>query len=170
MHNCITCTPETITTLLINYQFSSVAQSCPNLCDPMNHSTPGLPVHHQPLEFTQTHVHGVGDAIQPSHPLSSPSAPAFNLYRAANFVVTFEIYPHIKRMFLMAPLFRWVKLSPRKSKEHGQGYTTSKRKRELIPELADTNFYIHRIVLSIILNFQLKDLPSPGSAELKNPV
>ena len=54
-------------------QFSSVAQSCPTLCDPMNGSTPGLPVHHQLLEFTQTHVHRVGDAIQPSHPLSSPS-------------------------------------------------------------------------------------------------
>ena len=59
-------------------QFSSVAQSCPTLCDPMNHSTPGLPVHHQLLEFTQTHVHWVGDAIQPSHPLSSPSPPAPN--------------------------------------------------------------------------------------------
>ena len=57
-------------------QFSSVAQSCPNLCDPINCSTPGLPVHHQLLEFTQTHVHRVGDSIQPSHPLSSPSPPA----------------------------------------------------------------------------------------------
>ena len=57
-------------------QFSSVAQSCPTLCDPMNRSTPGLPVHHQLLEFTQTHVHQVSDAIQPSHPLSSPSSPA----------------------------------------------------------------------------------------------
>ena len=54
-------------------QFSSVAQSCPTLCDPMNCSTPGLPVHHQLLEFTQTYVHRVGDAIQPSHPLLSPS-------------------------------------------------------------------------------------------------
>ena len=54
-------------------QFSSVAQSCPTLCDPMNHSMPGLPVHHQLLEFTQTHVHRVSDAIQPSHPPSSPS-------------------------------------------------------------------------------------------------
>ena len=59
-------------------QFSSVAQSCPTLCDPMNRSTPGLPVHHQLPEFTQTHVHQVGDAIQPSHPLSSPSPPAPN--------------------------------------------------------------------------------------------
>ena len=57
----------------------SVAQSCPTLCHPMNCSTPGLPVHHQLPELTQTHVHWVGNAIQPSHPLSSPSLPAFNL-------------------------------------------------------------------------------------------
>ena len=60
-------------------QSSSVAQSCLTLCDPMDRSTPGLPVHHQLPEFAQTHVHWVGDAIQPSHPLSSPSPPAFNL-------------------------------------------------------------------------------------------
>ena len=60
-------------------RFSSVAQSCPTLCDPMDCSTPGLPVHHQFLEFTQTHVHWVGDAIQPSHPLSSPSPSTLNL-------------------------------------------------------------------------------------------
>ena len=59
-------------------QFSSVTQSCLTLCVPMNCSTPGLPVHHQLLEFTQTHVHRVCDAIQPSHPLSSPSPPAHN--------------------------------------------------------------------------------------------
>ena len=59
--------------------FSSVTQSCPTLCDPTNCSTPGLPVHHQLPEFTKTHVYLVGDAIQPSHPLSSPSFPAFNL-------------------------------------------------------------------------------------------
>ena len=57
-------------------QFSSVAQSCPTLCDPMSRSTPGLPVHHQLPEFTQTHVHCVSDAIEPSHPLSFPSPPA----------------------------------------------------------------------------------------------
>ena len=59
--------------------FSSVAHSCLTLCNPMDCSTPGLPVHHQLPELTQTHVHCVGDAIQPSHPLSSPSPPAFNL-------------------------------------------------------------------------------------------
>ena len=63
-----------------SFQFSSVhSLSCLTLCDPMNYSTPGLPVHHQLLEFTQAHVHWVGDAIQPSHPLSSSSPPAFNL-------------------------------------------------------------------------------------------
>ena len=60
-------------------QFYSVAQSCPTLCEPMNHSTPGLPVHHQLLESTRTHVHWVDDAIQASYPLSSPSPPALNL-------------------------------------------------------------------------------------------
>ena len=59
--------------------FSSVTQSCPILCDPMDSSTPGFPVHHQLPESTQTHVHWVGDAIQPSHPLLSPSLPAFSL-------------------------------------------------------------------------------------------
>ena len=60
-------------------QLSTVPQSCPTLCNPMDHSTPGLSVHHQLPEFTQTHIHWVGDAIQPSHLLSSPSPPAFNL-------------------------------------------------------------------------------------------
>ena len=59
--------------------FSSVTQSCPTLCGPMDCSMPGLPVHHQIPEFTQIHVHWVSDTIQPSHPLSSPSSPAFNL-------------------------------------------------------------------------------------------
>ena len=63
---------------LLLHQFSAVDQSCPTLCDPMNHSMPGLPVHHKLPEFTQTHVHRFGDATQPSHPLSSPSPPATN--------------------------------------------------------------------------------------------
>ena len=69
-------------TQVCNYdsgQFSSVAQPCPTLRNPMNRSTPGLLVHHQLTDFTQTHVHQVGGAIQPSHPLSSPSPPALNL-------------------------------------------------------------------------------------------
>ena len=81
--NCPILTPLLFNTDLVyiyehSVQFSSVTQSCPTLCDPMNCSTPGLPVHHQLPEFTQTHVHRVGDAIQPSHPLSSPSPPAPN--------------------------------------------------------------------------------------------
>ena len=75
------------------FQFSSVAQPCLSLCDPMNHSTPGLPVHHQLLEFTQTHIHRVHDAIQPSHPLSSPSLPAPN--------------PSQHQSFPMSQLFTW---------------------------------------------------------------
>ena len=66
-------------------QFTSVTQSCPTLCHPMDCSTPGLPVHHQLPEFTQTHAHRVGDAIQPSHPLSSPSPPALNLVQHQGF-------------------------------------------------------------------------------------
>ena len=69
----------------MNIQFSSVAQSCTTLCNPMNRSTPGIPVHHQLLEFTQTHVHPIGDAIQPSHPLSSPSSPTLNLSQHQSF-------------------------------------------------------------------------------------
>ena len=73
--------------------FSSVAQLCPTLCHPMNRSTPGLPVHHQLPEFTQTHVHRVSDAIQPSHPLSSPFPPAPN--------------PSQHQSFPMSQLFAW---------------------------------------------------------------
>ena len=69
---------EVLRLYLSSVQFSSVAQPCQTLCDPMNHSMPGLPVHHQLPEFTQTHIPRVDDAIQPSHPLSSPSPPAPN--------------------------------------------------------------------------------------------
>ena len=77
MHNSIGSHKANIC-VTSSVQFSLVAQSCPTLCNPVNHSTPGLPVHHQLLESTQTHVHRVSDAIQPSHPLSSPSPPAPN--------------------------------------------------------------------------------------------
>ena len=70
---------ETCFLLGLFWLYSSVARSCPTLCNPMNRSMPGLPVHFQLLESTQTRVHCVGDAIQPSHPLSSPSPPALNL-------------------------------------------------------------------------------------------
>ena len=62
-----------------DWAFISVDQSCPTLCDPMNHSSPGLPVHHQLPEFTQAHFHWGGDVIKPSHPLLPPSPPALNL-------------------------------------------------------------------------------------------
>ena len=68
-----------VDSLYLSHKFSSVTQSCPTLCEPMDCSTPSLPVHCQLLEFTQTHVHWVSNAIQPSHPLSSPSPLAFNL-------------------------------------------------------------------------------------------
>ena len=74
-----------------NSQFSSVTQSCPTLCNPMNRSTPSLSVHHQLPEFTQTHVHRVGDAIQPSHPLLSLSPPAPNPSSIYTFLVTLNL-------------------------------------------------------------------------------
>ena len=74
-------------------QIRSVAQSCPTLCDPMNCSTPGLPVHHQLPEFTQTHVHRVSDAIQPSHPLSSPSPPAPKSLPASESFPMSQLFP-----------------------------------------------------------------------------
>ena len=79
MAEALCCPPEATTTLLISYHFGSVAQSCLTLCNPMDCSTPGVPVHHQLSELAQTHVHGVGDGIQPFYPLSSPSPPTFNL-------------------------------------------------------------------------------------------
>ena len=91
---------------LIPAQFSSVAQSCLLLCDPMDCSMPGLPVHHQISEFTQTHSHRVGDAIQPSHPLSSPSLPAFNLSQHQG-------------------LFQWVSSSPSGGQNIGVSASTS---------------------------------------------
>ena len=77
-------------------QFSSVAQLCPTLCHPMNCSTPGLPVHHQLPEFTQTHVHRVGDAIQPSHPLSSllllpPVSPSIRVFSSESLVILISV-------------------------------------------------------------------------------
>ena len=81
---------------LSSVQFSSVAQSCLTLCDPMNHSTPGLPVHHHLPEFTQTHVHWVSDTIQPSHPLSFPSSPAPNPSQHQSLFQWVNLYSYIK--------------------------------------------------------------------------
>ena len=102
-------------------QFSSVAQSCPTLCNPMNRSTPGLPVHHHLPEFTQTHVHRVDDAIQPSHPLSSHFPPAPNpsqhqsLYQWVNFShkdwsFIFSILPSKEHPGLISFRMDWLDL------------------------------------------------------------
>ena len=122
-------------------QFSSVAQSCLTLCDPMNRSTPGLPVHHQHLEFTQTHVHRVSDAIQPSHCwVYTPRKPELKdtctpMFIAALFIIartwkqprcpladewirklwyiyTMEYYSAIKKNTFESVLMRWMKLEP----------------------------------------------------------
>ena len=111
--------------------FSSVAQSCPTLCDPMDCSTLGLLVHHQLPEFTQTHVHWVSDAIQPSYPLSSPFPPTFNLsqhqclskwvsssHQEAKVLELCLSFLHISFLFLVIPTFwlwfaLWIKLCSR---------------------------------------------------------
>ena len=90
--NAVYCHLSYLIYMQSSVQFSSVAQSCPTLCNTMNHSTPGLPVHHQLPEFTQTHIRWVSDAIQPSHPLSSPSPPAPNPSRTSRlYIVTLLI-------------------------------------------------------------------------------
>ena len=107
-------------------QFSSVAQLCSILCDPMNRSPPGLPVHHQLPEFTQTHAHRVGDAIQPSHPLSSPSPSAPNpsqhqgLFQWVNsshevakvleFQLKHQSFQWTPRTYLLQDGLRWVQI------------------------------------------------------------
>ena len=95
--------------------FSSVAQSCLTLCDPMNRSTPGLPVRHQLLESTQTHVHCVSDAIQLSHPLSSPSPPALNLSQLTQCLILWCRIYHlsnstVRDLFLPKNDFRLTKI------------------------------------------------------------
>ena len=96
-------------TITIMYQFSSVARLCPTLCGPVDCSMPGFPVHLQLLEFTQTHVHRVGDAIQPSHPLSSPSPPTFNLsqYQGLFKWVSFS-HQVAKVLELQHQSFQWI--------------------------------------------------------------
>ena len=94
-----------------NHQFSSFAQSCPILCDPMNHSTPGPPVHHQLLEFTQTHVHWFGDAIQLSHPLLSPSPPTHNLFQHQDlfkWVSSLHQVAKVLEFQLQHQSFQWI--------------------------------------------------------------
>ena len=95
----------------MDFQFSSVTQSCPTLCNPMDCSTPGLPVYHQLLELAQTHVHWVSDAIQPSHPLSSPSPPAFNLSQHQGlfqWVSSLHQVAKILEFQLQHQAFQWI--------------------------------------------------------------
>jgi len=97
--------------LCLRCQFSSVAQSCPTICDPKEFSTPGLPVHHQLPEFTQTHVHWVGDVIQPSHPLSSPSPPAFSLSQHQGLfkcISSFHQVAKVSKFQLQHQSFQWT--------------------------------------------------------------
>ena len=90
---------------------SSVSQSCPTLCNPMDCSTPGLPVHHQLLELVQTHVHWVGDAIQPPHTLLSPSSPTFNLSQHQG-LLQWVSYSHqvakVLEFLLQHQSFQWI--------------------------------------------------------------
>ena len=97
----------------IQVQFSSVAQSCPILCDPMNRSTPGLPVHHQFLEFTQTHIHRVSDAIQPSHPLSSPSPPAPKPSQYQSLFQWVSFSNEVARVLEFQLQHHWLQRNPR---------------------------------------------------------
>ena len=95
----------------IQSDFSSVSQSCPALCDPMGCSTSGFPVHHQLPEFTQTHVHWLGDAIQPSHPLSSPSLPALNLSQHQGLFQWVSSLHQVTRVLefqLQPQSFQWI--------------------------------------------------------------
>ena len=92
-------------------QFSSVTQLCPTLCDPINCSMPGLPVHHQLPKLTRTHVHWVGDAIQPSHPLLSPSPPTFNLPQHQGlfkWVSSLQQVAKVLQLHLQYQSFQWI--------------------------------------------------------------
>ena len=131
--NSNSVTPHT--SLPASFQFSSVpfSHSCPTICDPMDYSVPDLLVHHQLPEFTQTHVHWVGDAIQPSHPLLSPSPPAFNLSphqspfqwvsslhqvaKVLEFQLQTSVFPVNTQDWYTLGWTGWISLRPRDSQE-----------------------------------------------------
>ena len=96
------CHPSYLTYIQSSVQFSSVAESCPTLCDPIDCSTPGLAVYHQLPEFTQTHVHWVSDAIQPSHPLLSLSPPTFNLSQHQGIFKWVSVLHQVAKVFVSA--------------------------------------------------------------------
>ena len=98
--------------MISSVQFSSVAQSCPSLCEPMDCSVPGLPVHPCLLDFAQTHVHGLGDAIQPSHPLSSPSPPAFPIFPSI------RVFPNESVLLIWWPKYQSFSFSISPSSEY----------------------------------------------------
>ena len=107
-------------------QFSSVAQLCPTLCDPMNRSTPGLPVHRQLLEFTQTHVHWVGDAIHTSHPLSSPSPPAPSTSQHQGLFQWVNSSHEVAKVLEFQPQHHSFQWTPRTGHPHIQVFTKNK--------------------------------------------
>ena len=136
----------------LKIQFSSVTQSCLTLCDPMNRSMSGLPVHHQLPEFTQIHAHWVGDAIQPSHPLSSPSPPAFNLSHIRAFsnesvlhirwpkCLSFSLYicPSNEYSGLISFIINWVVWSPYSSRDSQESSPT--------PQFKSINSLAHKFL------------------------
>ena len=139
-------------------QFSSVAQSCPTLCDPVNRSTPGLLVHHQLPEFTQTHVHRVSDAIQPSHPLSSPSPLAPNpsqpqsLFQWVNSshevatVLEFQLHHQsFKWVFRVDFLLDWLVWSPCSPRDSRVFSNTTVQKHQFfgVQPSSQSNSHIH---------------------------
>ena len=103
--------PSDLFGIVCSCQFNSVAQSCLTLCNPMDCSTPDFPVHHQLLELTQTHVHRVSDAIQPSHPLSSPSLPSFSLFQCQDIFQWVSSLPQVAKILelrLQYQSFQWT--------------------------------------------------------------
>ena len=101
------------THIYISVQFSWVTQSCPTLCNPMNRSMPGLPVHHQLSELTPTHVHRVGDAIQPSHPLSSPSPSAPNPSQHQGLFQWVNSLHEVAKVLEFQPQLQFLQWTPR---------------------------------------------------------
>ena len=132
-------------------QFNSVAQLCPTLCNPINRSTPGIPVHHQFPESTQTHAHWVSDAIQPSLPLSSPSPPAFNLSQHQGLFkwvalriwwpkywsFSFNISPSNEHPGLISFRMDWLDLLAVRHSQNNYG----KRRRHHVPKWTSENWY-----------------------------
>ena len=143
-------------------QFSSITQSCPTLWDPMDCSTPGLPVHHQLLQFTQTHVHWVGDAIQPSHLLLCPSPPVLNLSQhqglfqwvnsshqvAKGLEFSFNISPSNEHSGLISFRMDWLDLLQFKGLSRVFSNTTLQKHQLFSTQLSLwSNFHIHTRLL-----------------------